>query len=489
MANKHSPDCLNLETVIRSYAAKAALVTPEGGIAYREFLGRIRSVCTTLQERWIKPGDHVAILADNRPETALLIWATWLCGAIAVPLSIRFPGLQVDTLLRELSCRFLVFDESGAIKLKKSPVAQLPLEELFAGPSPALHRPPPEPLLPLDVPATLILTSGSSGAPKAALHNLGNHFYSALGANQNIPLKPGHRWLLSLPLYHVGGLAILMRCFLAGAAVAIPAPGMSLPEGIAALQPTHISLVAAQLIRLMDDPAMIPRLRNMQAILLGGSAIPESLLKRAIKENLPVHTSYGSTEMSSQVCTTPPGADAAVLHTSGAALPYREVRIAENGEILLRGKTRFCGYWRNGRLEQPFDDQGWFASGDCGYFDARGNLAVAGRLDRMFISGGENIHPEEIEQVLERHPQVLQAVVTPVPHPQFGQRPAAFLRTKPHQKPDEPELKDWLRERLPGFKIPDHFFNWPSDLSQTGIKIDRGKFEELALRIVQGEPE
>jgi O-succinylbenzoic acid--CoA ligase len=354
---------------------------------------------------------------------------------------------------------------------------------------------------PLDREATLVFTSGSTGTPKAALHTLRNHVASAAGSNTNISVNPGDRWLLSLPLYHVGGLAILFRCALGGAGVAIPDPETALAESIESCRATHLSLVATQARRLLDrgttgrgggesgeEGGGLPG--RVRAVLVGGGPVPAALLDRAVSAGWPVHTTYGCTEMASQVTTTSPDASRADLATAGRPLPHRTLRIDHDpdaegetngdvdtgpGEILLGGTVLFRGYVEPDeeggvRLDPARDERGWYESGDRGRIDAEGRLCVIGRVDRMFISGGENIQPEEIEAALQEADGIDRAVVVPVSHAEYGQRPVAFVRAA-DWNPNE--WRRHLAARLPGFKIPDAFEPLPAQAVEGRMKVDR----------------
>jgi O-succinylbenzoic acid--CoA ligase len=317
--------------------------------------------------------------------------------------------------------------------------------------------------------ASLIFTSGSTGTPSAVLHSWANHLYSAKGSNANLPLRPGDRWLLSLPLYHVGGLAILVRCALAGAAVAIPDRDASLSAALGTTGATHLSLVATQLRRLLDaqDGSLPPRVRG---VLLGGGPLPEALLRRGYARGWPLHTSYGSTEMASQVTATPPGAPLSDLQTAGRCLPHRRLRIDDDGEILVAGPTLCRGIDEGEQVRDPRVD-GWFPTGDLGRIDAQGRLHVQGRVDRQFVSGGENIQPEEIEAALERLNGIERAAVVPVPDEEYGHCPVAFVQSKTGRVPD-----DWrtaLAATLPSFKIPDAVHKLPDAAVRDRMKVDR----------------
>jgi O-succinylbenzoic acid--CoA ligase len=337
----------------------------------------------------------------------------------------------------------------------------------------------PSPVLSDDQPATILFTSGSTGIPKAALHTWGNHRYSAKGANANLPLRRGDRWLLSLPLYHVGGLAILVRCALAGAAVAVPSRDVPVHESIRTTQAAHVSLVATQCRRLLDATTGGPP-DSLRAVLLGGGPIPESLLQRGVERGWPFLTSYGCTEMASQVTTTAPGDPRSDLSTAGRCLPYRRVRIV-GGEVQVKGRSLFRAYVTEDGLDDPRTANGWYRTGDRGRIDASGRLHILGRIDRMFVSGGENIQPEEIEAALERVEEVERAVVVPVSDAEYGERPVAFVRLR--EGASSPDLESALRRRLPGFKIPDAFHSLPDEGLSDGLKVDRAALRKRAHKL------
>ena len=420
----------------------------------------------------LEPGSRVALYLPKDERCVALVLALIRAGHVACPVSYRLPPRGVALLLERAACSALISED----------------QELLQTAGAGLLRPAPEALLregkqraePADIPherpATIIFTSGSSGVPKAALHTFGNHYYSALGSNANIALRPCDRWLHSLPLYHVGGLSILFRCLLAGATVALPLPGTSLGESIASFGVTHVSLVSTQLSRLLRESV---DLGGLEAVLMGGGPVPPSLVDEALARELPLYTSYGLTEMASQVTTTPPGACPEQLRTAGLVLPNREISVSESGEILVRGETLFAGYAEGEELDRPVDEEGWFHTRDFGELDESGYLRVGGRMDNLFISGGENVQPEEIEEALCRLEGVDEAVVVPVPDEEFGARPVAFVRINDAEPRD---LAGELEPVLPRFKIPISFHPWPEE-TRSGLKTDRAALGELARRL------
>ena len=327
-----------------------------------------------------------------------------------------------------------------------------------------LILPEPAPIRPATIPdgiATVLLTSGSSGMPKAVAHSLTAHLANASGSNANSPVGPGHRWRRSLSMAHIGGLAMLFRALTGGGALV-------LDETTPA---THLSLVSVQLRRLLRQST----LPELSALLVGGGPIPPDLITQAIARGLPVHTTYGMTELGSQVTTTPPGATAAQLATAGRVLAGREVRIAGSGEILICGETLLAGYLTTGGLCSGVDAEGWYHTGDVGRL-VDGWLTPTGRLDQMFISGGENIHPEAIERALGG--LVVGCAVVPVPDAEWGARPVAIIAGDF----DADVLRTALAKRLPRFAVPDAFLPWPADTPGTIEKPPRAWLRRWAER-------
>jgi len=409
----------------------------------------------------IKAFDRVAICDENNVEYVILLLALWQIKAIAAPISPRWPDKTITSYVSKINARHLF--RSADIKRVICFDAR---QQMEAGQVQDLD---------LDQEVTIIATSGSSGEAKAAVHTWGNHFYSAKGSNELIPLTSSDRWLLSLPLYHIAGIAMMVRCVLSGAVLVFPADTDLNPANISLAieraKVTHVSLVSTQLQRLLADEKNYLLLRTLKCILLGGSAIPRELIENSLKLGLNLYLSYGLTEMSSQVAT---GKVVMSDQPCAQVLPYRELKISSEGEILVKGEVLFKGYVAGAKLHLPSIDQ-WFPTGDMGQVCNNGYVTVTGRRDSMFISGGENIHPEEIEKALLSIKGIEQVIVVPREDAEFGNRPIAFVKFIDGPLKEE-YLIHCLQEVLPRFKIPTAFFPWPQNLISQGIKIPRQEF-------------
>ncbi|MFA5060115.1 MAG: AMP-binding protein [Candidatus Omnitrophota bacterium] len=474
----------------KKFPHQPAFILKSRHVSYQQFDQICAKTLLTLKESGIKPNEHIAIVSPNSFEYVVLLVALWRLKAVAVPINTRLPEKGIAAALKKISGRKIFLAQKANL-----PFAQQFLIRDFIYPPCCCECEAKAQKISYDQDATIVFTSGSSGEPKAVLHSFANHFYNALGSNKNISLKIGDSWLLSLPLYHVGGLGILFRAALSGAAVIVPEENETLERSIKHYKPTHLSLVATQLYRLLlrrpdknvgsrssdllDNASqsvgknIIRDLQRMKAVLIGGSAIPENLIKGSFRQKIPIYLTYGLTEMASQVATTKKGSI-----DSAKPLQFRKLKIAKDGEILVKGETLFRGYVSGAKVARALTRDGWFPTGDLGRFDRSGALHILGRKDNMFISGGENIQPEEIERSLLKLPGISQTVVVPVKNNEFGFRPVAFIKTTHQAKINSERIKTVLRKTLPGFKIPDAFYPWPKDLKEN-LKMKRLSFLQM----------
>ncbi len=444
-----------LQKAAKSFGSSTAIIASKKIITYKQFDHLVTVMVKGLNRIPIKRGMRVGIISPSNAEVIILLFALWRKGAVTAIMNPQTPASALKSQLQSIGAD-ICFQYPFQIGQKGSRNSRLPS-------NPAK--------ISVDQEATILFTSGSSGNPKVVLHTYGNHYYNALGSNENISLKPGDRWLLSLPLYHVSGLSILFRCLLSGAAVVI-----SKNENFDNV--THISLVTTQLYRLLQNKKNDSNLRKLKSILVGGGPIPNEYIQQSLKRGWKVFITYGLTEAASQVATSTPEDHHRKSINSAKILKFRKVKISQNGEIFIKGKVLFKGYLHQNKMEQPLAREGWFATGDLGEWMAPNRLRIIGRKDNMFISGGENIYPEEIECHLSEYAGIEEAIVVSRPDKEFGRRPVAFIRSDAtiHSK----ELSHDLQKSLPKFKIPDAFYRWPNQ-SATTIKSNRRQLQRLLV--------
>lgn len=439
-----------------------AVVTPDAVWTWRDLDARVEAAAGRLRavaEPHPALGPAVALLAPTTPATVAAVLGAWRAGVALVPLSPRWPSAALAAAL----------DRLGLSRLHPPDDLTRPLRGPLSPPGRETERGGPRSGSRF---LTVVHTSGTTGAPRAAVHTVDNHVESARGLAARLPLRPTDRWLLDLPLAHVGGLGVVVRCALAGAAVAIPAPG-----DLASLAPTHASLVPTQLHRLLA--AGVAPTASLRAVLLGGAAASPALLARAVGAGWPVATSYGLTEMTSTVTATAPvtrADDLDALASSGDVLPGRDVRIV-GGEIVVAGATLFAGWADAERITPPpaADEAGGYPTGDLGAWDAAGRLVVTGRIGNRFTVGGENVQAEAVEAALAAVPGVDEAVVVPVADAEWGARPVAFVAGAAVPPPDA--LAAAVRRVLPGVAVPVAFHAWEGS---AGMKPDRAALARRA---------
>jgi O-succinylbenzoic acid--CoA ligase len=277
-----------------------------------------------------------------------------------------------------------------------------------------------------------------------------------------------------LPPAHVGGLAIVVRALVDRSAVVLWGPGRFDPAQLAECTHRHsvtlASLVPTMLHRLLA--AAVPLAPSVRAVLLGGAPAAPGLLAAAATRDIPVLTTYGLTEACSQVTTQPYGTIQRGEAGAGRPVAGAEVRIRD-GRILVRGPMLFSGYHPLAASPRPVDDDGYFDTGDHGFFDAQGNLHVQGRHDDLIIAGGENVHPLEIERVALDVPGVADACAFGVPDPEWGQRVALVVVATGTAPPPFSAIVSALGERLARHKLPS-LGAWVPALPYRGIgKLDR----------------
>lgn len=423
-----------------------ALRLNERRLSWRELCARIDALAAGFHAQGVSDGDGVLLRAYNQPD-ALLAWLALLqCGARVLPLNPQLPAPLLAELLPSLGLRHALALNGGDLPVALNALVLRVGDCAYA----AAWRE--------DRIASMTLTSGSTGLPKAAVHAFRAHLASAEGVLAMIPFAPHDDWLLSLPLFHVSGQGILWRWLFAGAGLTVR-DKQPLEQALRGC--THASLVPTQLWRLLNGDAGV----SLKAVLLGGAAIPVALTEQARRRGIRCWCGYGLTEFASTVCAK----EADGLADVGWPLPGREVRIVD-GEVWLRSDSMAEGYWRDGQTVPIADADGWFATRDRGQLE-HGRLTILGRVDNLFFSGGEGIQPEEVERVIGAHPLIGQVFIVPQDDAEFGQRPVAVVECSAHCEPSE--LAGWCADKLARFQQPVRWLRLPESLKTGGIKISR----------------
>jgi O-succinylbenzoic acid--CoA ligase len=415
---------------------RSALIADGLSLTYAELEREATAAARRLAARGARRDAPVAITLEPGIEYVVVLHALMKLGAVAHPINTRLSPSEIDAELERVQPVVTVGRESD-LGLTEADLPLLGEHDLNA-----IH--------------CRLLTSGTSGMPKSVGLTYGNHLFSAVGSAFNIGVEPTDRWLCCLPLFHVGGLSIVMRSVIQGT-TAVVHDGFDVERIEAALEGdgvTMLSLVTTQLTRLLEAGVDLLPLR---AILVGGGPVPDDILAEAIDRGATVVQTYGLTEACSQVTTLEPSQAQRKLGSAGRPLLTTHLRIRKDGEILVQGPTVAPGC---------ADEDGWLHTGDVGRIDEEGFLYVTDRLGDMIVTGGENVLPAEVEEVLLRHPSVADAAAIGRADPEWQEAVTAVvvLRNGADATPDE--LRSHCAETLARFKVPKQF-EFVSELPRT----------------------
>jgi O-succinylbenzoic acid--CoA ligase len=425
---------------------RVALIADAGELTYAELEVEATRAARRLAARGVRGGATVALTRPAGAEYVVLLHALMKLGAVAYPLN---PALAPGELEAELDRADppLVLGPDDHLTTTEADLPLLGEHDLDA-----LH--------------CRILTSGTSDRPRAIGLTYGNHLWSAVGSAFNLGVDPGDRWLCCLPLYHVGGLEIVLRSVIygTGAIVQDGFDSAGVEEALECHGVTLISLVTTQLSRLLEAGVDLSAPR---AILVGGGPVPLEVLEQAVARGASVVQTYGLTEAASQVTTLSPQDARRKLGSAGRPLLTTHLRI-QDGEILVQGPVVAPGC---------ADEDGWLHTGDLGRIDEEGFLYVEDRLDDLIVSGGENVLPAEVEEALLRHPDVADAAVVGRADPEWQEAVAAVVVRRNGAVVGAEELRRHCAGLLASYKVPKRF-EFVSELPRTAS----GKLVRRALR-------
>jgi O-succinylbenzoic acid--CoA ligase len=376
--------------------------------SYGDLAVRVRAALSALMARGVGPGDRVALAPRVDLDSIVWLYALLELGCPAVLLHPRLSDRE----------RTLVLEESEPEHV----IAEPPPREL-----PSVTPKQPESVAPDSILA-IVYTSGSTGRPRGARLSRRAFIASAAAHAANLDWLPDDRWLLTMPLAHVGGLSIVTRSLIARRCVVL-GPTTFDPREVTQIMETQdvtlLSVVPTMLRRLLEltRPEWKPSAR-LRAVLVGGAPFPDALRELATARKVPTLATYGCTEACSQISTQTP--EQSGQPGSGRPIPGVDVRI-ESNEIQVRGDVLMEGYLGENRSGEPWTPDGWLRTGDFGSFLPDGQLLVQGRIDDLIVTGGENVAPEEVEAWLETVPGIAMASVFSQPHEEWGEEVCAAI--------------------------------------------------------------
>ncbi|ENH97122.1 O-succinylbenzoic acid--CoA ligase [Gracilibacillus halophilus YIM-C55.5] len=343
----------------------------------------------------------------------------------------------------------------------------------------------------LDVVCSMMFTSGTTGIPKAVMHTFNNHWSSAISSALHLGLYSSDKWLACLPLFHIGGLSIVIKSVIYGMPIYLleTFDEKQVHDAIMYQQVTMISVVAVtcqRLLHVLGDQRYPDTFRCM---LLGGGPAPKSLLEQAREKEVPIVQTYGMTETCSQIATLSASDALRKLGSAGKALFPASLQIWQDekqqstgqiGEIVVRGPMVTKGYYQRPDANQSVFQNGWLYTGDVGYVDDEGFLYVVDRRSDLIISGGENIYPAEVEDVLLQLSAINEAGVVGIKNQTWGEVPIAFVVLS--ETIDQETILSHCKKNLASFKVPKQI-HFVDDLPRNATnKLQRHRLKEWGTK-------
>jgi len=447
----------------RETPARDAIALPGDRCTYAELWSRIERATALLQrECAVAAGDRVAYLGFNDTAQIVLLAALMRLRAVLVPLNYRLASAELRAILDHAGAKLLFHDPAFSQTAAALGVAARSRESLASGTGGEARVDEADPASP----ALLVYTSGTTGQPKGALHTQAGLYWNAVASIEHHALTAADRVLSALPLFHVGGLCIqTVPALYAGAAVILH-PRFDAAAWLAAVggeRPSLSLLVPATMRAVIEHAAWATTdLSALRILGAGSSTIPHALIEVFHARGVPVCQIYGSTETGPVSIVL--ARDEAFAHVGAAGRPALgcAIRIVDEagadvpdgsvGEVWVRGPNVMAGYWRE--PSHPAFRDGWFHSGDLASRDATGLCTIVGRAQDLIISGGENIYPAEIENLLAGIPEIAEAAVVGVPDARWGEVPVAAIVLRDGATLTGQAVLARLEGRIARFKLP-----------------------------------
>lgn len=460
-------------------------------LTYAQLDERANALAFRLRDAWgIGQGDRVAVLADFGLDYVALFAAALKAGFILVPLNYRLAAPEISWMLQDASPGLVLVEEKYRPLLGESP-ADIPvasLAELFALLPQTVEAFPVGTFEESD-PVFLLYTSGTTGTPKGAIYSRGMLFWNSINTAISLHIGSESRTVNCMPPFHTGGWNVLLTPFLHHGGYVCLMRKFDAGEVLRLLREKRATLfmgVPTMLRMISEDPGFgEARFPDLHYLIVGGEAMPVPLIETWHAKGVMVRQGYGLTEVGPNLTSL--HQDDAIRKKGSIGRPNfyvdirvcddegREMATGERGELCLRGPMVTPGYWQNPQATARAFREGWFRTGDVVIRDEEGFLFIVDRLKNMYISGGENVYPAEVERVLLRHPGVAEAAVIGVADAQWGETGHAWVRpADPRLGPED--LLAWCRTQLAKYKVPKYL-----DLLEEIPKSDTGKINKRRL--------
>ncbi len=480
------------------YPGKTALIFGRQTYTYAELHGIIERLAGYLTCLGISKGDRAAIYMPNRPEWIMFYYAIARIGAIAVCVPGAYKRDEAAGVVSDSLSTLLITSEDLRAQLP-SPEA-IPsvshtliveqdeaFQSILRGENPYPGR--TDILTSGEDTASILLTGGTTGIPKGAMLTHRNLLYSAQNVAYHERMVPDDIGICFLPLNHVFAQCHIMHTCFANCVTLILFAGFDMDKIVSAViehKVTRLYAVPTVFIRFLNNPESRKQLKSVNYVFSGGTSMPAEIVRRWVDAfGIPIHEAYGMTEAASIVTFNhlfrhkigSIGMPAGIIELKVVDENDSEVKQGDQGEIIIRGPNIMKGYFGQPEETAMALRNGWLHSGDVGRFDEEGYLYIVDRIKDIIITGGENVYPKEVEDLLHQHPAVNECGVVGLPHSEYGEAVTAFVTLKPDMRAEEGDLIAFCKERLARYKAP-KAIRFVTDLPKT----PQGKILRRELR-------
>jgi O-succinylbenzoic acid--CoA ligase len=457
----------NLETDLN----KTFIITSEETFNYHSIIQSCSHRAVLLKDLGVEKNSIVPILCNHSLDFIVSVFSLWMLEAIPVPINIKLSLSEVEDQIRFLKCRNIITDNSFKNKLNLTGINEINIGSI----EPESESSKINFTYDESRTAVILFTSGSSGKPKAVELSFSNLISSAKIGNEYLKQTPDDHWLASLPFYHIGGFSIIFRALMFGTGIILPADlkTKSLHSCILrkesfgqSFSPSLISLVSIQIQQLIETK--IKPSDKLRHVLLGGGSLDSNLMNEALSKGWNVSKVYGSTETASFVTVLSPKEFKLKPESAGKPIPPNEIFIVDEngndlqanteGEIAVKSPAVMKGYGNDETATKQKLKNGLYFTGDFGYKDEDGYLYVINRRSDLIVTGGENVNPVEVENIILSFPKVNEVCVFGIDDIKWGQKIVAAIVSESSQKFNLDELKDFLEHKIAPFKIPKEIF-------------------------------
>jgi fatty-acyl-CoA synthase len=461
---------------------REAVVDGRRRLSYRTLNRRVNQLARSLQSMGLRQGDRIAILGYNGLEYVETIFAAAKLGLILVPLNWRLAPPELAFILSDSTTETLLFDSEFA-KTAEILRSQTPLRRFVAfgekeAPGATVYEkalssegdgePAPDRPVDLDTPHIIMYTAGTTGRPKGAVLSQGASFWNAVNMSLCVDLTSRDRTLTVLPMFHIGGIGLYTLPTLYQGGTVVIQRAFDPKVTFRLIEEERIDVffgVPAIFLFLVQDPAFKSGgMGRLRSVMSGGAPLPVSLVHQYKEAGIILQQGFGMSEAAPGIAALDRDRAVAKAGSIGRPLFYMEIRIVDSqnrdlppnreGELLIRGPNVMQRYWNRPEATAEAFTDGWLHTGDLARMDGDGDLYIVDRKKDMFISGGENVYPAEVENSLYELSQVAEAAVIGVKDPKWGEVGRAVVVLKAGQKLTEAEVLDYLKGKLAKYKVP-----------------------------------